>query len=122
MPIDEWDEYVQAMCDGRYFEAHEILERPWRKNRNARYQIAIWLAAAFVHWSKSQYTGARRLLGRILKSPDTTDLPIRQSLELWTALIASTQSRIQPTSEELERLAIWGRGQLEESPIDQRRT
>ncbi len=122
MPIDEWDEYVQAMSDGRYFEAHEILENPWRKNKNARYQIAIWLAAAFVHWSKSQFTGARRLLGQIFKSPDAADLPIRQSLELWAALIASGQSRIQPTSEELERLAIWGRGQSEGSLIDQKRT
>lgn len=96
------------MLDGRYFEAHEILEIPWRGSRNARLQIAIWLAAAFVHWSKEEWPGTIKLLGRILDSTDALDLPIRDCVEFWITAASSQERLVKPRYEELNHLIAWG--------------
>lgn len=106
MPSNEWDAYVQAMLEGRYFEAHEILEVPWRQNRDVRLQIAIWIAAAFVHWSKGNTNGARRLFLRALNIPESKEIPIRPALERWIRHV-DTRSLEHPTPTELEALGVW---------------
>lgn len=50
---------------GRFYEAHEHLEEVWQQERGpARglYQGLIQAAAAYVHLSRGNYAGARRLL------------------------------------------------------------
>ncbi len=54
---------------GRYFECHETLEEIWQAERGGvrdLYKGLIQVAAAFVHISRGNARGARRLLGTAL--------------------------------------------------------
>lgn len=104
-----WDAYVLTMMEGRFFEAHEILEIPWRTSHNHRLQIAIWLSAAFVHWSKGEYPGTVKLLRRILHHTQGEHMPIRERVAAWLAQAQSGQSMDLLTLADLEALSRWGR-------------
>ncbi len=103
----DWAEYRRAMMEGRYFEAHEILEVPWRRSRDHRLQIAIWIAAAFVHWTREQPIGAIRLFTRILNDPEAEDLPIRHTIERWIRAVDAGENPRAPTAGEFHRLRLW---------------
>lgn len=101
-----WDQYRAAMLRGQYFKAHEFLEIPWRKNRSRRLQIAIWFAAAFVHWSRGK-PGSIVLFKRILEDPLTTDLPIREDVRRWFSEAIAEQSVPRWHASQLEQLHDW---------------
>ncbi len=105
---DPWGAYVLAMVDGHFFEAHEILEIPWRKSHQHRLQIAIWLAAAFVHWSKNEYPGTVKLFEKILGDADSESLPIRESIVKWTTMARQRDTAVWPDGDALSILARWG--------------
>lgn len=104
---DEWTRFTLAMRQGRYFDAHEILEEPWRNSREHRLQVAIWLAAALTHWSRDQLPGTTRLLERILNDADTQDLPIRETLLSWIEAARRGEPVIIPPVKILEDLKAW---------------
>ena len=57
--------FIKLFNREKYFEAHEILESRWRKEKGeARdfYQGLIQIAAAFVHLKRGTPEGAQRLL------------------------------------------------------------
>ncbi len=56
-------EYFKLFNEKKFFEAHEVLEDEWHKEKrkNDYYKGLIQLAAAFVHIQKKQFRGAREL-------------------------------------------------------------
>lgn len=107
---DPWDQFRYAMLTRRFFEAHEFLEIPWRKNHSMHLRVAIWAAAAFVHWQKSNFSGATRLFARILDTPDAVDLPIRDAIQSWLAALSRSEPLVDPKPGELSQLIEWGHG------------
>lgn len=63
---DEFTAYFDCFNAGRYFEAHEALERLWLETRHDAdgnfYKGLIQLAAAFVHWEAGRTGPAATLL------------------------------------------------------------
>ncbi len=82
-----WFQFNQALIAGQYFEAHEILEELWRRNHDARVQIAIWIAALFTHWSHGQLRGALKILNKILDAPSQYPVPLRTAFDTWRILL-----------------------------------
>lgn len=82
MPLElAWQEFIQAMLSGQYFAAHEILEIPWRAGKDHRLQIAIWIAAAYVHAARQHPPGARRIFARILDDGAMDDPELRRFIQ-----------------------------------------
>jgi hypothetical protein len=105
--VDEWSAYLSAMTEGRYFEAHEILEAPWRQTHSYRLKIAIWIAAAFVHWSRQRPQGAIRLFTRVLKDPQAADLPIADQIIAWITAVEHGSPTRPPSLADLKVLVAW---------------
>lgn len=42
-------QFVRLFNAGQYWESHEVLEEPWRRNHSRFYQGLIILASAYVH-------------------------------------------------------------------------
>lgn len=57
--------FVTLFNAGRYFEAHEVLERAWVKNRSLFYKGLIIYASAFVHLQRGNFSGAVKQLGKV---------------------------------------------------------
>lgn len=104
-----WESFREAMLNGHYFEAHEILEVPWRQHRNIHMQIAIWLAAAFVHWSNGRYGGAEHLLTRIANHPAAVDLPLLDAVNRWLSQVHNGDPVMPWTAPEIDHVLAWGR-------------
>lgn len=94
------------MLEGRYFEAHEILEEPWRLSRDVRLQTAIWVAAAFVHWKRGNMEGALRLFARVHRAVDDALTP---DLQIWISAVTERDPLMPPSPALLERLEHWAR-------------
>lgn len=103
---DIWTAFRNAMLEGRYFEAHEILEEPWRVSRDARLQTAIWVAAAFVHWQRGNMAGALRLFARVRRAVDDALAP---DLDTWMSAVEQQHPLMPPTPALLARLENWAR-------------
>lgn len=105
--MDEvWAAFRDAMLAGRYFEAHEILEDPWRISRDERLKTVIWVAAAFVHWQRGRPSGAQRLFTRVLESPLEAPGDV---VECWLHDIQSGHPMAPPTPSQLQSLEDWAR-------------
>jgi hypothetical protein len=98
------------MLSSHYFEAHEFLEVPWRESRNIRLQIAIWLAAAYVHWSRGNYSGAVRLFARIVDHPAAATLPILHELNVWLSQAQDGEPVLAWTHAAIGQVLEWGPG------------
>ena len=105
---DDWARYRQAMATGQYFEAHEILETPWRETRSIRMHIAIWIAAGFVHWSRFEYRGTKILFDRVVNYPAASSLPIKDAIDKWADAATHRQPVLSPTNQQLDALIQWG--------------
>ncbi|MBI4549554.1 MAG: DUF309 domain-containing protein [Candidatus Omnitrophica bacterium] len=72
-PLSHLAEYVRLFNAGEFFEAHEVLEEEWHRQRrnNDCLKGLIQIAAAFVHIRKKNWSGAKSLLtnGRRLIAP-----------------------------------------------------
>jgi hypothetical protein len=80
-----WTSFAKALGDGRYFQAHDILEELWRTTHDPRQQAAIWLAAAFHHWQGHNRVGAAKLLTKTRARATGSALAAR--VDLWLALL-----------------------------------
>ena len=63
--LNEWDsliKYVELFNKERFWEAHEVLERIWHKNRNEGIRGLIVLAAAFVKLQENNPEAFRELM------------------------------------------------------------
>ncbi len=50
-------EFLARFNRGEYWESHEVLERPWRRNRSGFYKALILLASALVHAERGNRHG-----------------------------------------------------------------
>jgi predicted metal-dependent hydrolase len=50
-------EFLALFNRGEYWESHEVLERPWRRNRSDFYKGLILLASALVHAERGNRHG-----------------------------------------------------------------
>ncbi len=60
-----WEDYLVAMREGRYFQAHEVLEGWWRQEHSARLQAAIWFAVLLLHAARGNAVGVRRVADKL---------------------------------------------------------
>lgn len=56
-PPDPLLEFIALFNRGAYWESHEVLERPWRRNRSDFYRGLILLASALVHAQRGNRHG-----------------------------------------------------------------
>lgn len=61
-PNTAWQAFLQAYREGRFFEAHEVLEHAWLRRKSDFYRGMIILAAAFVKRDRQELEGVRRNL------------------------------------------------------------
>ena len=102
-----WDDFIQSMLCGHYFEAHEILEAPWRETKDRRLQTAIWVAAAYVHLDRQNPSGARRILTRILAVEDLDDRDVRRFIQARLSELDQGLVPIPPDHALLAQLRLW---------------
>lgn len=62
----EYDAYVACWNEGRFFEAHEVLEGLWIRTRDEYQRGLIQLAAALHHVERGNVKGARTMFDRAL--------------------------------------------------------
>lgn len=92
--------------EGRFFDAHEILEDAWRecdvdKPLRRHLQGMVQLAVAFHHQSRDNFVGARSVLERALKNlsggeesfPDLDLGRLREELGEWRRFLADVSPR-----------------------------
>ena len=107
---DYEDSYVSALergaClfnRGQFFEAHDVWEEVWKRERGDRRLLLhglIQAAAAYVKWQRGEPSGTAKLLQRasekLRKVRETEALSIAEelaaSLEAWIVAIASPGS------------------------------
>lgn len=68
-PVEGATDARRLLCSGRFWEAHEALEEPWRglKGDEAEgYRKAILFCAAMIHMQRGDAEGFRRILERAL--------------------------------------------------------
>lgn len=83
-----WQRFVVQLTQGEYFEAHETIEELWRVNHDPRLQSAIWVAAAFVHWSRGTRTGAQKLFGKLVRDEGHRPDPLIPQIRVWTEALS----------------------------------
>ena len=93
----EFVAYMECWNDGRYFEAHEVLEGLWMRTRDERQRGLIQLAAALYHVQRANVKGARTMLDRALprlEAPSKEPLPfsIEDLVEFARGLRAALDS------------------------------
>jgi 2'-5' RNA ligase len=83
-----WRRFDEALAAAHYFEAHDLLEALWRRERDSRQQAAIWVAAAFHHAGHRNFPGASRLLQKI-QDRVGHDLPepLMAAVAAWRACV-----------------------------------
>ena len=93
----EFLEFVKLFNAGKFFEAHEVLEPLWRKEKEDRrdfYQGLIQIAAVFVHIGKGTPAGGTKLFesaGKYLKKygPLFMDIEVEKLLSETQSCLAS---------------------------------
>lgn len=58
-------QFVDLFNRGEYWESHEVLETPWRRNRSDFYQGLIIYASSFVHGQRGNPVGVRKQLAKV---------------------------------------------------------
>ncbi len=65
--VEEEGDAMLLICAGRFWEAHEALEKPWRSLKGDQaesYRKAILFCAAMVHMQRGDADGFKRILER----------------------------------------------------------
>jgi uncharacterized protein len=62
----EYDAFIACWNDGRFFQAHEVLEGLWIRTRDEYQRGLIQLAAALYHIQRQNVRGARTMCSRAL--------------------------------------------------------
>ncbi len=104
-----WRRFDQDLTSGAYFDAHEAIEELWRRDRDPRQQSAIWIAAAFVHWSKGTLSGAQKLLIKLTRDAAHRPDPLMPVVERWMAALAENLPNPGITPTERKILVRWAR-------------
>lgn len=106
--MDEvWQAFARAMGEAHYFEAHEILEVPWRQTHDRRLQMTIWIAAAFVHWARDHGAGSKILLERLKTDSTRPPHDVLLLVDAWLREIHRGASAVPPSPHDLATLAAW---------------
>lgn len=82
-----WECFAEDMVRGEYFDAHEAIESLWRLAHDPRSQSAIWVAAAFVHWSRGTLLGAQKMFDKLLRDEAHRPDPLLPLILEWTRAI-----------------------------------
>ena len=91
--LGEFYEAIAQFNDGYYFESHETLEDLWMVTplpERDLFQAVIQLAAAFVHYARSEYPGIIKLLDA---SADKLRRFLPDRLEIDTSALLSAVER-----------------------------
>lgn len=59
-------EFIRLFNEERFWDAHEVLEGPWRRNRSPFYRGIIIYASAFVHVQRGNPVGVWKQMGKVL--------------------------------------------------------
>lgn len=62
-----WIEFLHLFNGERFWEAHEVLEGPWRENRSPFYKGMIIYASAFVHVQRGNPAGVAKQMAKVEK-------------------------------------------------------
>jgi hypothetical protein len=62
----EYDAFIACWNDGRFFEAHEVLEGLWIRTHDEYQRGLIQLAAALYHIQRANLKGARTMCDRAI--------------------------------------------------------
>jgi len=90
--------YAEMFDRRSYWDAHELLEEHWQKDRHAVTQGLIQVAAAFVHIEAGRWSGASRVLLRGLTRLDVAP-SVYGGLD-----VARLRSRLRPILAHLDRV------------------
>jgi len=80
-PEPEIPAFAALWNEGRFFEAHEVLEGLWMRRRDKGLQGLIQVAAALYHVQRGNLRGARTMIDRAtprLLNPDNAPCEINQ--------------------------------------------
>lgn len=58
-------EFVRLFNERRFWDSHEVLEQPWRRNRSDFYQGLIIFASAYVHAQRGNPAGVRKQMAKV---------------------------------------------------------
>lgn len=59
--------FIRLFNEERFWDAHEVLEGPWRENRSPFYKGIIIYASAFVHVQRGNPAGVRKQMAKVLR-------------------------------------------------------
>ncbi|MCA9521002.1 MAG: DUF309 domain-containing protein, partial [Myxococcales bacterium] len=91
-PPSELVRFVELFNSGDFFEAHEVLERPWREHRSPTYKALILFASLFVHARRGNPRGVQKQATKVLGA--LSALPA-QHLGIDLAALARTTRRFE---------------------------
>lgn len=90
---EEITAFIEAFNSGQFFEAHEILEEPWKRKEDPLYKDdgvrgLIFLAALYVHRQRANPVGVRDLAEKAERAlapraPSVHGVDVRPVLELF---------------------------------------
>jgi 2'-5' RNA ligase len=111
-----WRRFDEALAAAHYFEAHDLLEALWRRERDMRQQAAIWVAAAFHHAGRRNFRGASRLLNKIQERVgDDLPEPLAATVTAWQAAVERGETPVLADADR-RRLVQWARRAEPSSP------
>lgn len=99
MTEPEYAAFIECWDDGRFFEAHEVLEGLWVRTRSRHEQALIQLAAALYHVQRGNIKGARTMIDRALSRLTDVQLPTRPvNLETMRAFAERVRATLTQTN------------------------
>jgi len=117
MAGDELQQGIELFNQGRFFDAHEVLEDVWRRSSQENkkfFQGLVQVAVAFHHHSTGNLVGMRSVLRRALTNLELAPLnfaaidlgSLQRSLTAWLAAAESGT----PFPQSLPRMGRSGKG------------
>lgn len=58
-------EFIHLFNARRFWESHEVLEQPWRRNKSDFYQGLIIFASGYVHAQRGNPVGVRKQMAKV---------------------------------------------------------
>ena len=104
-----WQRFDQDLAHGAYFDAHEVLEDLWPRDHDPRRQAAIWVAAAFVHWSRGTLSGARKLFLKLDRDAAHRPDPLMPLIDYWIGALDQNLPNPGITPTDRDTLVRWAR-------------
>ncbi len=104
-----WQRFDQDLANNAYFDAHEALEELWHRDRDPRQQAAIWIAVAFVHWSRGNFPGAQKLLTKLDRQVAGRAEPLMPLIDDWAKALGHHRPCPGITPTERDLIVRWAR-------------